>query len=264
MPTIKFVSQSMINQFYRCPEQFRRRYLENEIIPPGIAARRGTAVHKAAAVNHIQKITTKTDLPLGDLQDAARDEYVRVVRDEGIFIPKEQVPAAAKLIGEGLDSAVSLTEVYHRSLAPQIIPVMAEDRQKIDVGLEVELHGTIDVVTDNGWLPDLKTAAKSKGILEAHNSLQLTFYAGLYYSKFGKWPEKLSLEILVATKEPKLQSLVTSRDGEDWQDLLVRIKFMLAQIDAGLFPPCEPSAWICSPTWCGYYQSCKYALKRRS
>lgn len=260
---IPFISQSMIGQFLRCPEQFRRRWIENEIIPPGIAARRGTAVHKAAAVNHLQKITSKIDLPLGDLQDAARDEYVRVIKDEGVFIPKEQVPAAKKLMGEGLDSAVNLTALYHRELAPQIQPIMAEERQKIDIGLPVALHGTIDVVTDTGWLPDLKSASKSKGINEAHNSLQLSFYSGLYFSKFGKWPDKLSLEILVATKEPKLQSLVTTRDNADWQNLLIRIGFMLAQIDAGLFPPCEPGAWICSPVWCGFYQSCRYVTRRK-
>lgn len=260
---IPFISQSMMGQFYRCQEQFRRRWLEKEIIPPGIAARRGTAVHKAAAVNHLQKIASKVDLPLGDLQDAARDEYVRVVKNDGVFIPKEQAPAAAKLIGDGLDSAVSLTKVYHRDLAPQIIPIMAEERQVLDIGLEVELQGTIDVVTADGWLPDLKTAAKSKGANEAGNSLQLTFYAGLYYSKFGKWPDKLSLEILVDNKEPKLQSLETTRTADDWLNLLLRIQIMLAQIQTGIFLPCEPSAWICSPTWCGYYQSCRYALKRR-
>ena len=258
---LPFISQSMIGQFYRCPEQFRRRWIDKEIIPPGIAARRGTAVHKAAAVNHLQKIVSMTDLPLGDLQDAARDEYVRVVK-EGIFIPKEEAPAAKKLIGAGLDSAVSLTEVYHRDLAPQIQPIMAEERQIIDVGLPVELQGTIDVVTDSRWLPDMKTAAKSKSINEAHNSLQLTFYSGLYYSKFGHWPEKLSLEILVATKDPKLQSLETTRGMDDWQQLLARIQLMLAQIETGLFPPCDPGSWICSPQWCGYFSSCKFSNRR--
>jgi hypothetical protein len=259
---IPFVSQSMIGQFYRCSEQWRRRWIEKEIIPPGVAARRGTAVHKAAAVNHLQKINSKIDLPLGDLQDATRDEYVRVVKEEGIFIPKDQVSASSKLIGDGLDSAVSLTAVYHRDLAPQIQPIMVEERQVIDVGLSVELQGTLDTVTENQWLVDIKTAAKSKNINEAHNSLQLTFYAGLYYSKYGSWPERLSLEILVATKEPKHQSLETTRDSDDWQDLLIRIKLMLAQIETGLFPPCEPGSWICSPVWCGYFQSCKYANRR--
>lgn len=259
---ISFISQSMIGQFYRCPEQFRRRWIEGEIIPPGIAARRGTAVHKAAAVNHIQKIQSKEDMPLFALQDAARDEYVRVVKEEGVFIPKGQTSEAAKLIGKGLDSAVMLTQVYHRELAPQIIPIMAEERQAVDVGLGVELQGTIDVVTVDNWLPDLKTAGKSKNISEAHNSLQLTFYSGLYYSKYGQWPEKLSLEILVDGKEPKLQSLKTIRTAKDWQNLLARIKFMIAQIETGLFPPCSPDSWICSQEWCGYWYSCKYAIRR--
>lgn len=260
---MKFISQTMINQFYRCPEQFRRRWIEKEIIPPGIAARRGTAVHKAAAVNHLQKIASKTDLPLGDLQDAARDEYVRVVKEEGIFIPREQVPSTKKLLGEGLDAAVSLTELYHRDLAPLIQPIIAEERQSADVGLGVELQGTIDVVTWDKGLLDIKTADKSKNQNEAHNSLQLTFYSGLYLARFGDWPEKISLEILINTKEPKLQTLETTRGEDDWKNLISRIQAMLAQIETGLFPPCDPTAWICSPKWCGYYYSCKYALIRR-
>jgi hypothetical protein len=47
--------------FQRCGEQYRRRYLENEIIPPGISARIGSGVHKAAEINFRAKIQTGED-----------------------------------------------------------------------------------------------------------------------------------------------------------------------------------------------------------
>jgi hypothetical protein len=53
------------------------RYLRDEISPPGIAARQGSANHKAAQINHEQKLYPQEDLPLGDFQDAARDHYVK-------------------------------------------------------------------------------------------------------------------------------------------------------------------------------------------
>jgi hypothetical protein len=53
------------------------------------------------------------------------------------------------------------------------------------------------VLTKGHWLPDLKTADKSKGPKEAAHSLQLTFYAGLVAHQTGQWPQKISLEILV-------------------------------------------------------------------
>ncbi len=53
------------------------------------------------------------------------------------------------------------------------------------------------------------------------------------------------------------------RQDRDWANLLLRIHLMLTQIHTGLFPPCDPGAWICSPQWCGYFWTCKYSIKRR-
>lgn len=260
---VDFISQSMYGMFSRCPAQFERRYINGEIIPPGIAARRGSATHKAAEINHAQKIISQEDLAVDTLQDAARDEYVRLVKDEGVFIPKDQVSEKDRLLGEGLDAAARLTKLYREALAPQILPVLVEERLTIDAGLDVPIKGTIDVLTVDHWMPDMKTAAKSKGQGEADNSLQLTFYAGLVANHTGKWPERVSLEILVDNKTPKLQSLESKRGPDDWAKLIFRLRIFVAQVRTGLFPPCDPGHWLCSPAWCGYFDSCKYSLKKR-
>jgi len=87
------ITQSMLGMFLRCPHQFERRYLRGEIIPPGIAARRGSATHE--------------DLPVGDLRDAARDHYVRLVKEEGVFISKDQLPEKEKLLTGTTRTALS-------------------------------------------------------------------------------------------------------------------------------------------------------------
>jgi hypothetical protein len=257
------ITQSMLGMFLRCPHQFERRYLRGEIIPPGIAARRGSATHKAVQLNHEQKLHSQADLPLEDLQDAARDHYVSLIKDDGVFIPKEQLPDKDRLLAAGLDAAVRLTTLYREALAPAIQPLLVEERLTCEVGLPLPLQGTIDVLTTDQWLPDLKTADKSKGPKDADYSLQLTFYAGLVAHQTGTWPHRISLEVLVNNKEPKLQSLPTTRGPEDWTNLLHRVHLMVAQIEAGLFPPCDPSAWICSPNWCGYFWTCTHAITRR-
>src|SRR5512146_1163302 len=114
------ITQSMLGMFLRCPHQFERRYLRGEVIPPGIAARRGSATHKAAEINHQQKLHSKKDLPIDALQDAARDHFVKIVKENGVFIPKEQVSEKAKLLNDGLNAAVRLTKLYREQLAPQI------------------------------------------------------------------------------------------------------------------------------------------------
>jgi len=49
---MKAITQSMLGMFLRSPHQFERRFLRGELIPPGIAAWRGSATHKAAQINH--------------------------------------------------------------------------------------------------------------------------------------------------------------------------------------------------------------------
>lgn len=179
-------------------------------------------------------------MPLGDLQDAARDHYLRQIKEGGVFIPKDQLAEKERLLAGGLETAVRLTQLYRESLAPAIQPSLVEEKLTLDVGLGLPLQGTIDVLTEDHWLPDLKTAEKSRGSGEADHSLQLTFYAGLVAHHTGKWPARISLEILVNHKEPKLQSLPTTRGPEDWANLLVRVYLLLEQIRAGLFPPSTP------------------------
>src|SRR4030042_2632367 len=210
-PDMEAITQSMLGMFFRSAHQFERRPLRGEIIPPGIAARRGSATHKAAPLNHEQKLHTQEDLPLDHLKDAARDHYVQLIQEEGVFIPQEQLGAKDQLLAGGLDAAVRLTKLYRESLAPAIQPALVEEKLTMDVGLDLPLQGTIAVLTQNHWLPDLKHADKSKNAGEADHSLQLTFYAGLVAPHTGRWPQRLSLEILVNTKEPKVKSLPPPR-----------------------------------------------------
>lgn len=262
---MEYISQSMLNTFYRCPEQFRRRYIDGEILPPGIAARKGSATHKAAEINHQHKIATKSDMSLGDLQDAARDEYVRLVKEEGVFIPKEEAGETKKLLADGLDSTVRLTKVYREKVAPQIQPILVEEIIYLDAGLSLPLRGIVDVVTEKEGgkihLPDLKTTAKAYSQGTADSALQLTFYGGLVAERLGQWPDSYSLEIMIDNSKSYHQSLTTSRTKADWEILMMRIENMLEHLKAGLFHPCDPGHWCHSPKWCGFFWSCKYANK---
>lgn len=260
---LESITQSMLNSFLRCPTQWEFRYVKGIILPPGIAARTGSSVHEAARINHKQKITTRTDLPVSDLQDASRDYFIKLVKDGGVFIPKEDVSSKTRLLNDGLNSSISLTKLYSESLAPKVQPIMAEDRLEVDVGLTWPLSGGIDAYTEDKWLVDMKTSGKSKTQNDADTSLQLSFYAGLLAHTTGEWPSKVSLEVLIKTKEPKHQSLESHRGQANWENLLMRLQLMEKQILAGLFPPCSPDSWSCNEKWCGFYNSCKYSIKKR-
>lgn len=256
------IHQSHLGMFLRCAAQFERRYILGEIIPPGIAARRGSAAHKAAQINHEQKLHSHEDLPVDTLQDAARDHYVKLIKEEGVFISKDDLPEKEKLLGAGLDASVRLTRLYRETLAPQIQPVLVEEKLEVDVGLDLPLVGIIDLTTEDGSLEDIKTADKSKNQSMADTSLQLSMYAGLVAHHTGKWPRKTNLRVLVNSTTPKLQTLETERGPEDWNLLIGRIQLMLTQIKTGLFPPCAPDSWCCSSRWCGFWWTCKWGGKR--
>jgi hypothetical protein len=212
------LTQSMVGMFLRCPQQFERRYIKGEIIPPGVAARRGSATHEAIRMNHAHKVHAREDLPVAVLQDAARDEFVRLVKDEGIFMQPSDLPAKDKILNDGLNAAVRLTGLYHDEIAPEIMPVMVEERVEMDAGLPLMLSGGIDCFTADKVLRDFKTSGKPKAVNAADESLQLTFYSGLLHHKTGAWPENISLDVLIDSQVPKYQQLLTKRGRRILQD----------------------------------------------
>ena len=258
------LSQSMINSFMICPERFRRRYVEEEIIPPGIAAKIGTGFHKGCEVNHLAKLQSGMDEPLDVIQDAARDEYVRSVKEDGVlFAPEEESSARVKL-EEGIDTVVELAESYYCSLAPQIHPALVEETLYVDIPeLDLPLQGRIDVYTTDGWLPDLKTAARKWSQVKADTSVQATVYHTLVLAKTGEPPKKLSFEVFVKNKKSEHQSVETTRSCEDFRSLCVRIQTMMRLVYAGLFSPAPADSWICQPKWCGYFWTCPYIPAHR-
>lgn len=255
---IEYINQTLINTWAMCPERVRRRWFLGDIIPPGIAARIGTGVHKGAEVNHKAKVNTGQDEPESVILDAARDGYIKSV-EEGVFFPPDEASTAQKQLTEGIDLTVSLAGLYRQSVAPEIHPALVEKRISMDVeGIDYPFAGTVDVYTTDNWLPDLKTAARKWPDKRAESSPQFTLYNELIKHETGRYPAKMSVEVFIKTKEPKHQRIETYRKPEDFDVLLKRIDTMIKSINAGIFPPAEPGAWSCSPVYCGYWWSCPH------
>jgi hypothetical protein len=257
---ISAIHQSMIGMWLRCGIQFERRYINGEIIPPGISARRGSAVHKSAEINNRQKKQTRKDLPIGDLKDVARDEFMRLVRDEGVFLPKEDIPSKDKLLNEGLNESLSAVDVYHRAIAPRIMPVETELPITDDFGFTLPLSGTIDVVDETKMIRDLKVA-KRKPAEWAARTLQPTFYALLYGRKTGVWPTGFIYDFVIPNKTMLYEALPTTRGENDVKILSRYIKSFEADLKTGTFKPADPDNWICGPEYCGFFQTCPYGGK---
>lgn len=259
------LSHSQVNMFSNCAEAYRRRYIEKEVIPPGIAALRGRGVHGAAEINHRQKVATGVDLPSSDLVDAAVTAFKETQQREGYSLTQEERGEGAEnVIGKAIDSTVRLTVLYADEVAPSIDPELVEAKVRIELPESpYDMLGVLDVATKDGRIKDLKTAAKSKNQAEADNSLQLTWYDMTYQAATGREATGLDLEVLVDLKTPKHQRLTTARTRRDFEVLVSRVNATIDAIKAGVFPPANPGAWNCSAKWCGYYSTCRYVNSER-
>ena len=253
---IEEIHQSSLNMAFRCGEQFRRRYINDEIIPPGIAAGRGTGVHKANEVNLKQKVKTKIDLPLSDLTDAARDGYVHAFRN-GVYLTKEDQSSKNSLLNDGLNDTIRLTRLYQEEVAPEIVPIEVEREFKINVGLPLLLAGRIDMEEDFK-VDDLKTAGMSWPAGRIDKEIQPIFYSYAHEKETGIRPEFV-YHILVAlkTKAKRQVQKITATDNH-YQALFAKLKMFCKMLETGTFLPANPSSWWCSNKWCGYYDTCKY------
>ena len=262
---IEHLSVSSVDMFLRCGEQFRRRYIEGEIIPPGIAARVGTGLHKGAEANSKEKISTGHDAPLSVVQDAARDGYVKAVQS-GIFVPAEQRSEAKTLLAQGLDDSVKLATLYREEVAPDIMPVAAEKQIVAEVpGLSVPVLGYIDTVTDADEIRDLKSAGKAWPKNKPHGEHQPTVYAFLFEYIYGRKPSRFVYDILVNGKKESAtyMQMETMRDEADFAAWVRIAQTVLRSISAGVFPPAAPGSFLCSPNFCGYHSSCPYINQKR-
>ncbi|MBU0753683.1 MAG: PD-(D/E)XK nuclease family protein, partial [Planctomycetes bacterium] len=216
-----------------------------------------SALHKAAEINHLQKIITGQDMSLDSLKDACRDEYVRLMREKGVFIPRKQRPETHKLVSEGLKQALSATELYHDKIAPQLEPLHVEKTMEADIGAGLPLKGTLDLEEKGGIITDLKVM-KRKDQQWADRELQPTFYCLLKYKTDGQWPTGFKYEVIVPNGKPVHLRLLTKRVKKDVMILVHYISSFLKDLQAGVFRPADPGHWMCSPNYCGFYETCPY------
>jgi len=268
MPDEKpYISQSRLGMLGKCPEQYRRRYEENEIIPPGVAMARGVGVHGAAKGNFRQKIESHEDLPTQDIIDIAVSEFDRVLKRGVRFTPEEESRGAEVVIGETRDTTAGLATVFAEEVAPAYQPEMVEQKQRIVLPeAPFDLVAILDLMTTDGYVVDLKTSSKSPGLYDADQSEQLTFYALVYKALKGELPVGVSLEVLVETPAQKKRyrkALHSTRTIGDLTALVNRINMAVKLIDAGVFIPTNPSNWWCDSRWCGYFNTCKYVNSNR-
>lgn len=246
--------------FQRCPEQYRRRYINKEIIPPAVAMVKGTAVHKAAEHNHKQKVVTREDIRRADVVEIAVGTLHSVVKNEGLFMDAdERSRGQGVVIADAEKSVVTMSELYADRVAPTIQPAAVELEQVIKVnGNGDELSGRIDTVTDDQHIVELKTAKRKMPEADIHGMIQPTFYAALYRVIRGAFPAGIRVARMVDTKTPDVQDVITTRNDDDVAAVVPVIQNTIkaVELETFTFAYGQVGAWWCSPNMCGYWSTC--------
>lgn len=259
------LSASQLESYCRCPEAYRRRYLDGDIIPPGIAMLKGTGFHAGAKANFSQKIETHRDLPAEDIVAAAVADFETQTKGSVSFTDDEIGRGVQNVIGEATDDLSAMARAHAEQQAPDYQPRMVEQSIRIELpNAPRDLLAIIDLADDYNRIVDFKTAGKSKSQSDADTSVQLTVYAAAFEHETGESPSEVRLDTIVrTTKATKRQVLSSSRDGNDFSALARRMNVVTSAIAAGSFPPATPGAWWCGPKWCGYFHTCPYVNSER-
>jgi len=264
------LSASQLDMISKCPEQWRRRYIEGEIIPPGIAALKGKAVHKPAEVNFRQKIETHDDLPVEEFRGLAASAFEAELAGGYLLSSEEEGRGRAVVIGEAKDATVRMAAFHATDQAPDYQPELVEQQFRIVLPGSHDLVGVIDMADEDRRVVDLKTSGKAKNQADADGSIQLTAYAAGYRVLTGEPPAELRLDTIVQTHGKKAGTtekrdiVTTARGPADFSALAQRLNIVTRQIESGIFPPAPVGSWWCSAKWCGFHSTCRFVNHERA
>ena len=263
-------SPSQVGMYLRCGEQYRRRYVQGERRPPGLAMLRGTGVHGGAAHRNGVKMDSGEETTKDDLVDVAVAYFDAGVEKAGEvdLTDEERRQGLEKAVGAARDETASLAGGYSDLVAPLIVqPIAVEEKVTIDLSIGVQLLGYIDLVHEvegETILEDLKTGKKVFSQDDVDADRQLAWYAMSWRHRTGDYPEQTGIRTLRSLKKGPKSDLITSVKGDaDTAALLATIDAVLRGISAGSFPPALHGTWWCSRKWCGWFDSCKYIASRR-
>jgi len=265
------ISATQLMMAGKCLEQYRRRYVLGERIPPGIAAIIGRGMHRGAETNFKQKIESFRDLPPADIVDAAVAAFEEET-DGGEYqlSDDEAIRGARVVVAEAKDTTAKLAKCHAQQQAPDYQPVAVEHTSRILFPQAThDLLAITDLRDDQDRVVDFKTAARKPPAKDVDESVQLTIYAAAFQVENGRPPAEVRLDTVTKTKTPARHVLTSTRDEHDYRALLARANAMLGTVETltndgrDCWPAAAVGQWWCSSRWCGYWRTCPHVNSER-
>ena len=263
MPVIR---PSSLTTYLDCPRRFAARHLADEVANAGyrlspvrrthIGAAVGTGVHAAASFTLEAKRTT------GDLGNASEAED----RANASFMEAAEYGVDWDATTANLSTAqrqlARMTRSYRKHLAPQISPVLVEQRMEADVGDGFIVSGQLDTLAGDpdSVLRDLKTGTQQRA-----NGVQYAAYSMLFEAhgfRMRRLLEDYLARVRIDREQPPpVSTEVNMRDNQadaleaidgikrDTARFLERVASPTGRPPPSAFRP-NPASSLCAARWC--------------
>lgn len=254
---------SGIDQYLRCGQQFRFRWVEGKKSPPNVALAEGVSHHSAVEEDNKRKMSTGKNMNPDALTGAFVNHLRSTVKTYAGECENLRVPLDWG--GEDENKLVKRARVFHveyyNKFSPGIDPEGAEDQFTADVearGQKFKLFGQIDLV-QKSKITDYKVTGRAKSQRDVEESLQLSIYS------WAKKKKKVSIINFVKAASPYVQEIVAPRAPQDWMWALEVSASVVGAVRRGIFPLArpDPQTWWCSGRFCGYWSMCRGKYEKR-
>lgn len=245
-----------LNILSQCGEKFRLRYIERINLAPTVRMVIGRIVDTLVTRNLERRKNRQPSAPpkLADVSPLVQDIVIR----EELRLTEEQAQRGLRKTVQEIEySALRMAQLHHACVAPKLNPTHLQRPFTVQVGGH-QLSGQLDIQESLRSVRDTKVRTRAPNADEAGRSLQLSCYALAVAELDGAIPSALCLDVLVDSQEPKVRTLMSTRNREQLVHIGDRMELAARVIKSGDFVPCEPDNWRCSPHYCEYYSICRY------
>ena len=273
-----YLSASAVNTLLKCPRQYEFRYVEGLSKPANKSLALGSVTHEAFETYYQDYLTTNERFTGRQLAELTLDAIIPDwLEDNETDMTDNDRNDINKVVPD-------IVENYADKVGAYITPVSTEQEVLFTLECGVPMKAYIDLVRvrgENGrGIVDYKTSGKAWTLTRLQNSLQF-----MLYSYATGIPDVQIQNIVVPTKGRKISVADSFRVSDpintggsysydvgtgfhvfghafadtQKQYLEALIERCARLITSGIFTPCGPDNWWCSPTWCDYWPLCRGA-----
>ena len=250
----------------RCPRQYDFRYWQGIKIRPVGVMIQGSAYHETVASYYKNKMKkmpvmefelSSDKIMTSDwIEDTFSTSWESKLRGKITEKDADELELAPEEInwegaepGRVKDQGIKLVKSYIYNIGKAIEPIKVEEKVEMDFGSFVYV-GYPDVETERNII-DHKIKSRMMSQQEADRDLQPISYLMLRNKR------DFAYHIIIRSDKPREPVIVeTRREVEDIEWWRRQVGLYVAAMDTGIAPP-NPTSWLCSPKWCGYWDLCR-------